>query len=251
MNWAPVCGPTARPTSLSSGGAPRLSRNEVLITRPSAEGDRTADRLRALAFQPVAAPLLRIRPLPLRPPGQADAVLVTSRNALPALHGVTHLPLLAVGDATAERAQAAGFLRVASAGGDAEDLLRLTQSLHRPGASLLLATGRRQGSALAQGLRDAGFRLHRRVVYAAAPERRLPEAAIDSLASGRTHAVLFMSAETARVFVALLPPDLRPALAGVEALAIGRNAADILAPLPWRRVRVSVEPTLEQVLALL
>jgi uroporphyrinogen-III synthase len=251
MNWAPACAPTARPTSLSSGGPPQPSRNEVLITRPLADADATADRLRAMAFQPVAAPLLHIRPLPLRPPARAEAVIVTSRSALPALHGITHLPLLAVGDATAARARAAGFARVSSAGGDAEDLLRLTKSLHDRGAPLLLATGRRHGGALADGLRGAGFRLHRRVVYAALPARSLPDAAIDSLASGRTHAVLFMSADTARVFVNLLPPGLRPALAGVEALAIGSNAADILTPLPWRRVRVSVEPNLEQVLALL
>ena len=44
---------------------------------------------------------------------------------------------------------------------------------------------------------------------------------------------------------------LRPALAEVDACAIGRPAADVLTPLPWRRVRVSLLPTLDQVLALL
>ena len=233
------------------GGDPRPDRNEVLITRPQAEADATALRIRAMNLVPIAAPLLHIRMLALRLHPPVEAVLVTSGNALPALHALTDLPLLAVGDATAERARAAGFAGAASAGGDATDLLRAVQTTHAPGSALMLATARRQGGALTAELRAAGFRLHRRVVYAARPVRLLPGAAADSLASGRARAVLFLSAETARIFVRLLPPGLHPALAGVEALAIGRNAADVLTPLPWRRVRVSVGPTLEQVLALL
>jgi len=49
----------------------------------------------------------------------------------------------------------------------------------------------------------------------------------------------------------LLPDKLKPGLAHVDALTIGAPAASVLAPLPWRRVRVSLRPTLDHVLALL
>ena len=50
---------------------------------------------------------------------------------------------------------------------------------------------------------------------------------------------------------ALLPPALAPRLAVVDALAIGTPTATALSCLPWRSVRVSAKPVLEQVLALL
>ena len=222
----------------------------VLITRPEAEARATAAQLESMGFTPVIAPLLRVRPLPFRPSPRIEAVLVTSGNAIPAVSALD-LPLLAVGDATARRARAAGATDVASAGGDAADLLALARRRCRPGACLLLASGQGQGHALAHGLRQAGFRVHRRAVYAAAPVRRLPDAARQALGDAALKAALFLSAETARAFVHVLPPALCPALVAVDALAISERAACALAPLPWRRVRVSVAPTLEQVLALL
>ena len=229
----------------------------VLVTRPAAEAEGTAARLRAMGFTPVIAPLLRVRALPLRPrarpgraPGRAEAVLVTSGNAVAGVAGLG-LPVLAVGDATAERARAAGLRDVLSAGGDAGSLLALARRACRPGAALLLASGRGQGGTLARDLRRAGFRVHHRVVYVAWPARGLPDEAAGALRAGQIRAALFLSAETARVFARLLPAALRPALGRVEALAIGEAAAQALAPLPWRRVRVSLGPSLEQVLALL
>ncbi len=222
----------------------------ILITRPEAEAGSLADRLRGMGFAPVLAPLLRVMPRPFAAPPGIDALLVTSGNALLALAGVV-APLLAVGDATAERARAAGFADVSSAGGDADDLLALARRRLPPGAALLLATGRGQGGTLAAGLRAAGFRVHRRVAYSTRPVPRLPQAARAAIVERRLRAALFLSAETARTFGRVLPPVLRPALGTIEALAIGQPAADALSLLPWRRVRVSLGPTLDQVLALL
>ena len=58
-------------------------------------------------------------------------------------------------------------------------------------------------------------------------------------------------ADTARAFVRALPPGLRQALAGVDALAIGQPAAEVLMHLPWRSVRVSAKPTQASLMALL
>ena len=110
---------------------------------------------------------------------------------------------------------------------------------------LLLACGRDQGQALAGDLRARGFRVVRRVVYAAAPPGTLPETARDAFASGSLTAALFFSAETARHCVRLLrAARLHEAVRSVDALAIGRPAAVALQALPWRRIqrRRSAEP---------
>lgn len=241
----PACAPTRRGTSL-----PEL--RGVLITRPEPDASETADLLRDRGWRPVVAPLLTVRPVALRPARSCATVLITSGNALPALghewHGV---PVLAVGDRTAARARAAGFLDVCSADGDATALLALARARCAPGAALLLPVGAGQGVQLASELRTAGFRVFRRTAYHAGAVRRLPDAARQGLGSGTVDAAMFLSTLTAQVFARLLPRELHVALASVDAVVIGSQVATALAHLPWRRVRVSAKPTLERVLALL
>ena len=90
------------------------------------------------------------------------AILVTSGNAIPSLPASHHhLPLFAVGEATAARARDAGFTQVNSADGDANALAELVaRSCDRHAGPLLLASGRGQGEGLAADLRARGFRVH-------------------------------------------------------------------------------------------
>jgi uroporphyrinogen-III synthase len=223
----------------------------VLVTRPAGEAGATADRLRALGFDPVVAPFVAIRPRSAMAPLPAQAVLVTSGNALAGL-AVSAMPLLAVGDVTATRARQAGFTDVRSAGRDAAALAALAQACLAPQAGpLLVVCGQGQGHALCADLRARGFRVWRRVTYAATPVRQFPATAELALRGGGVHAALFLSGETAVAFVRLLTPDLAPTLANVLALAIGKRAADALHDLPWRQVRLARTPTLDDVLALL
>jgi uroporphyrinogen-III synthase len=228
----------------------------ILITRPDAGGEATARRVAAMGFTPVLAPLLTVRMLGLSlPPATSfQAVLATSANAIPSLPASLHAtPFLAVGDATADRARQAGFAVVRSAGRDAAALAALVAEACDPRAgSLLLASGRGQGLALAARLRDAGFRVLRRAVYAAVPATSLPDNAVAALRAKSVRAALFFSPATARVFVRLLPASLCPAsLSDIDAIAISREAEAALAPLPWRRIRVASEPNQDRLLALL
>jgi len=232
-----------------AGAAPE--RRAVLITRPEAEAASTAAQVAARGLVPVIAPLLRVEALRPALPTRIQAVLAASGNAVAALPPLP-VKLLAVGDATAARARARGFTEVYSAGRDAEALAGLAAQLFDPaGPPLLLAAGRGQGGALAARLRDRGFRVIRRAVYAASPVPAFPPAASAALEAGTLRAALFLSAETARVFCRLLPAGLRPSLGSVEALAIGEPAALALKAVPWRHVRVAARPTLDEVLALL
>jgi uroporphyrinogen-III synthase len=228
----------------------------VLITRPEPGARETAARVALRGFSPILAPVLRIHTLPARLPPAATlgALLVTSGNAVAPLPRAHHVvPLFAVGDATAERARAAGFATVHSAAGDAAALAALvTREVSTLAGPLLLAAGRGQGNQLAALLRQAGYRVVRRVVYAAEPETNLAAAAAGALAARVVTAALFFSAETARHFVTQVQrAGLAGTLATVDAISIGEAAAVALQALSWRRIRVAARPTQDDMLALL
>ena len=228
----------------------------MLITRPQPGASATAARISALGLRPVVAPLLviRSRRVALPPPGQLQAVLVTSGNALPMLPAShRHLPLYAVGRATADRADAQGFERSQSADGDASDLCALvTRSCRPDGGPLLVATGRHQGNPLATELRRRGFSVFRRVVYAAEPVTSLPDPVRDELTIGTLQAAMFFSAETARALVHLLHANpLGETVRKMDAVAISQPVAVALEALPWRRVRVAARPNQDAMVALL
>jgi uroporphyrinogen-III synthase len=87
----------------------------VLITRPLEDALQTAELVTSRGFLPVVAPFLTIRKCSTTVPEGVQAILVSSGNALAALP-VRAVPLLTVGDATAQRARDSGFVDVRSAG---------------------------------------------------------------------------------------------------------------------------------------
>jgi uroporphyrinogen-III synthase len=226
-------------------------RRAIMITRPAEDAAGPAARIEAMGYRSVVAPMIRIERRAPKLPDEVQAILVTSGNALASLRP-GRIPLFAVGDATAARAKNAGFETVLSAGRDARALAELVAGTQHPDdGPLLLGSGERQGEKLAADLRARGFRVIRRVCYAAYPVQRFPHEASESLQSGELHAVLFLSAETAAAFARLMPPKLHHALGSVAAIAIGKSAADVLEPMPWLRVCRAQQPTLDDVLALI
>ncbi len=226
----------------------------MLVTRPQPGAAETARRLTGMGRKPVVAPVIEIVQLAPRlpPPGELQAVLATSGNAIAALAGHAELPLLAVGDATAAKARARGFTVVHSAGRDAAALGELAARMCDPGGlPLLFASQQNQGRPLVRALRAAGFTVLHRSAYAARTVPVLPEPARAALGARTVSAVLFFSPATARAFVALaaaLPAEL---FAQVDALAISPPAAAALAPLPWRSIRVAAAPNQDELLGLL
>jgi uroporphyrinogen-III synthase len=234
----------------------RSSGGIVIVTRPEPEASATVARLAALGHAAIAAPLLRVVKVRARlpQPGRVQAVVLGSINAvrhLPArFRGV---PVLAVGDATAEAATAAGFRSVASAKGDARDLAALAARRCDPaGAPLLLATARGAGGPLAADLRRRGFRVIRRVTYATRPLARLAEPARAALAGGGVLAVAFFSGSAGAAFARVARAErLTHTLGGITALAISPAVAAKLAPLGLGAVLTAARPDQESLLALL
>ncbi len=241
----------------ADGAPPPHPGLSVLVTRPPPGLDETMRALVALGHRPIAAPLLRVRPLSPAMPGRAQAILLTSGQAAePLAAAAPHLrdaPLLAVGDRTAARARDAGFRQIGSAGGDANDLAALVAARCRPtDGPLLLACGAGHGLPLCRTLRAASFRINRRCVYEAQSVRRLPGSALEALNSAaRLDVALFFSRETAAVFARLLSPRLQPALVMTRAAVISHSAAEPLLGLGWRLVEIASAPDAPSLLSLL
>ncbi len=185
--------------------------------------------------------VLRATP-PSRLP-RAQALLLASRAAARALPPLP-LPVLAVGEGTAAEARAHGFADVRAAAGDAAALAdHAARTLDPAAGPLLLAVGRGYGADLATALRARGFRVIRRIVYAASPAIALPPPARAALREGRVAAALFTSPRGARITIALLRrAGLAEAARGIRAIAISPRIAEALSALPWAAITTTARP---------
>lgn len=105
---------------------------KLILLRPSQGAQQSAIIARQMGFDPIIAPASQIAPLPWdAPPAQNfDAIMITSANALRMAHlskpeiiaQYKHLPLFAVGKATAKLAQDMGFTIAAMGQGGAKAL---------------------------------------------------------------------------------------------------------------------------------
>jgi uroporphyrinogen-III synthase len=237
-----------------------MAYDGVLVTRPEPGATETAARLAALGWRPILAPALVLAPRALAPTTpRVQALLLTSRAAARALTRPDPCPpVFAVGEATAEAARQRGFAPVfAAPGGNAAALAALVGDQLDPVAGpLLLAVGAGYARDLEARLRAGGFRVLRRVVYAARPALDLPEPARVALAAGQVGAALFLSPRSAGCAISLLhATELCRVVSGIEALCISarvaRAAETAAAPHRWRALRVAEQPDQEAVLRLL
>ncbi|WP_424810821.1 uroporphyrinogen-III synthase [Roseococcus sp. YIM B11640] len=231
---------------------PEPRRPGVLITRPEPGAAETAARVEALGWRPILAPALVLAPLPGFRPVPAQALLLTSRAAARAL-APWDVPVIAVGDATAEAARERGFVRVTAAEGDAAAMAELAaRSLDPAAGPLLLAVGQGYSLELAAALRRRGFRVVRRLAYAAADAPGLPEEAARALRNREVSRALFFSPRSAACSLrALTAAGLEETTRGMEAIAISPRVAHALRPVPWKAIRIAPRPDQSHILELL
>jgi uroporphyrinogen-III synthase len=211
----------------------------VLVTRPSEDAARTADRLRAMGHAPVVAPLLetRFHDGPEISLDGVQAILATSANGVRALMRRTarrDVPLFAVGPQTAEAA--AEFATVRNADGDAKALADAARRWADPGAGALLHVKGTEGGS---GLDLKDFDLRSVVLYDVVPtEAPLCLDGID--------AALFFSPRSARIFA-----ERAGDASSMIAVCISAATAKALAPCVFREVRIAAKPNQESLLACL
>jgi uroporphyrinogen-III synthase len=231
--------------------AARASR-AILITRPEPGAAESARAVAALGWEAVLAPALTLTALPFQPPTNCQAIIITSRAAARALPPA-ELPVIAVGEASAAEARARGFVDVRAAAGDAQALAALIGATLKPEAgTLCLAVGEGYALDLASALRAKGFRVLRRVVYAARPSAALPEEARQAMREGRIHAALFTSPRAAQEAMRLLRhAGLENSVQNIIAIALSPRIAARLAALPWQEIRTASRPDHAALLACL
>jgi uroporphyrinogen-III synthase len=175
----------------------------LLVTRPSDQAARTAQRLRILGHDPVLAPVLAIAPTKAEfPAGPFDLVLATSAQAF--LAGAPPLaPLACVGEKTAIAGRAAGFAVVAQVAPDAEALANSLLGAGAPKRVLYLAAPDRKPQ-LERQLRAGAWTVEVVETYAALPVRAWPEAIMLALSAGAIDGVLHYSPRSAELALGLI-----------------------------------------------
>jgi uroporphyrinogen-III synthase len=182
----------------------------LLVTRPEAEGERTAARLRALGHEVWLAPLLRIEPVTDLAFGSGPwaGVAFTSANAVravashPRLAELTTLCAYTAGARTREAAVAAGFARTLCAEGDVEDLVRLIEANANRLLPILYFAGSERAGDLAAALAPTGRAVETVIAYRARIVSDFDADVRDAIAHRRIEAVLHYSARSAAAFLA-------------------------------------------------
>ena len=214
----------------------------LLITRPLKQALRFAEEAEAACapHRAVIAPLSEIVALPYDPAvfRGAQALILTSANAVPFLPPLGPLPAWCVGPATAQAAKAAGLLPL-DGGGDAAALIaRLAKA--RPEGPVVHAHGKDMARDIVAALPDLPLK---GVALYEARKRPLPEVVVTLLSdAGRIVAPLF-SPRAARLLAAelaaragvisldrILPVTISPACA--EALGSPLAARALIARRP-------------------
>lgn len=224
----------------------------ILITRPGSRAGQTEQRLRALQHEVIVAPVLSISPsgAPM-PTGVFDAIIMTSPGSLLGFpEPPVHLPVLAVGDRTAEDARRAGFLHVMSAAGDRVDLAQMARATLAPERRLLMAVGRERKEDLADMLRHAGHDPVIWVCYHADALPALDAAAATALRQGRIDCVLHYSPRSAGIFIELVAKaGVSDASRQSRHICISRDAADVLEAAGYTEIVVAAHPDEDSMLA--
>ncbi len=208
----------------------------LLVLRPEPGNAETCARAQALGLEAFGHPLFETRAVDWDAPAPTDyvGVMLTSANAArlagPNLARFVHLPLFAVGEATADAARAAGFISVVSGEGDVTFLLAkiATLGLHK----ILHLAGEEYRDVPALGIE-----VDRRTVYAAEPVE--PGAAFsDALDRG---AVALLHSPRAATRFAALVDQLEADRSRIKIAAISANAAE-RAGVGWQEVAIAPVP---------
>ncbi len=230
----------------------------ILVTRPMEEARHTAQALAQRGHEAVIEPLLDIvfggDPLP---EGRFDVVIVTSGNALAAVHErpefprLAATPLIAVGRRTGAIARAMGFGNVETFGRDVADLIaHVRQAWREPHRALYLAGADRTGD-LAGALGEFGHRVELAVVYAAHPARQFRPQIAAGLERGEFDGVLHYSARTADAFIACAGGAEAAARLRVRHFCLSRKVAQVMAATGAAEVAFAERPEEDALLALI
>jgi uroporphyrinogen-III synthase len=233
----------------------------LLITRPEPDALRLRALLEDAGHEATVEPLLSVSfeggdPIEIE---GAQALIATSRYALRALKAsphlaeARHLPLFAVGKATAAEARTIGFETVVTGAGTAPELVAHIVSALDPAAGLVVhLAGDVLAGNLSAELEAHGFRIVQPIVYRMIAAKAFSDDAIEQLGMGEIEGVILMSPRTASVYAELVrKAGLTAQVRELPHFCLSPAIARRLGPLGEVDTRVAEAPRLEDVLALI
>ncbi|MDA5194475.1 uroporphyrinogen-III synthase [Govanella unica] len=228
----------------------------ILVTRPAEDAAALTRTLEAAGHRVTLAPMMIIRPEPVTTINLegCQALVFTSANGVRAFAAISAdraLPVIAVGDATARTARAAGFTQIDTAAGEVHSLAALIIDTRDPAKGPLFhAAGHIVAGDLGGLLQPHGFTLRRQVLYRAEAVTALPAPAIKALDHDQPDIALFYSPRTARIFMDLVDTAGRlnrlqnitaGALSEAVTKALESGSWPLQSPL-WHRIVTAAEP---------
>ena len=189
---------------------------QLIVTRPETDAAHLVEKLASKGHQVLSAPMISIAYFDdvSIPQAEWQAILVTSANSVRALERLgAHRPLLstpvlAVGPASTEAAQSAGFETVHNANGDLSALSQLASSMLEPGAGpLLYPSGTRISGDLKGQLEALGYACTRLPLYDAVAADGIPGNVARPIRSGQIDGVLLYSPRTAKNWASCTAKD--------------------------------------------
>jgi uroporphyrinogen-III synthase len=230
----------------------------LLLTRPEPDNARTAAALRALGHKVMLAPMLVIESIAdadLGPPSWG-AVLLTSANGARAMAGhprrneLQALPVLAVGQGSADAARDVGFADVVSAEGDAGDLAQLAATrMAGSRLPLLYLAGEDRARDLGGELVKHGLPVRTVTVYRAVKSAGFSAAVRNALSQGQVDGVLHFSRRSVESYLDCARDVVAAALAPIH-YCLSARAAEPLRAAGAASVRIAAQPDEASLLSL-
>ncbi len=208
----------------------------LLILRPEPGNEQTAMTAREAGLDPHCIPLFVVRAVEWKAPDPLPytGIMMTSANAArfagQNLQKYRHLPVFAVGEATADAAREAGFLSVVSGDKDVAKLLAQIATLGKQHILHLCGADHLENEAI-------GLHIDRRIVYSAKEKQR----PIGISAILRKSPVVMLHSPRASAQFALLSPQFKVDRSKISLIAISENTANA-AGAGWEEVAVAPVP---------
>ena len=226
---------------------------KLLLTRPYEDSLSLATKLEALNVKTLISPVLTLQYFQdIVFPHNYFTAIVTSRHAIRALALNTmerSMPIIAVGDATAEMAEKLGFYRVFHGENSAKSLINFILEKVPTSQPLIYAHGKTIKYYLHDILEEEGYSIQNIVVYDAVGRTEMAPDIIEALKTNQLTHVAFFSERSVQIFLQQLQHHKIEGVAQhLETIAFSQDIAQQLFGSRWKGVHVLEYPSLNSFL---
>ncbi len=235
----------------------------ALITRPSTEAAKTAERLSFMGVDSFIEPLLNIEFLtnaekifsPLMR-GKPQAVITTSGNGILALNKFNcpkEISLYTVGSDSTEIAKSCGFTNITSASGGVDSLIQLISKKIKPlSGYLIYISAETTSKDLPGALQENGFEVHNIVAYKANPVPAFSQECLNHIKYKVFDCVLFFSKRTTETFLDLIDKNnLSELVKDLRYICLSENVSEPLKKRSFNNIMIAKNADSDSLLELI